>query len=83
MAQTAKAKIGSARNRTFMAILIPVLVIFVLFNTIPLITGFFYSFTDSKGYGSFSIVGIQNYIDLFTRISSRSRSLSLPRSSRT
>lgn len=66
MAQTAKAKIGSARNRTFMAILIPVLVIFVLFNTIPLITGFFYSFTDSKGYGSFSIVGIQNYIDLFT-----------------
>ena len=66
MAQTAKAKIGSARNRTFMAILIPVLVIFVLFNTIPLITGFFYSLTDSKGYGSFSIVGIQNYIDLFT-----------------
>ena len=65
MAQTAKAKIGSARNRTFMAILIPVLVIFVLFNTIPLITGFFYSFTDSKGYGSFSIVGIQNYISVF------------------
>ena len=65
MAQTAKAKIGSARNRTFMAILIPVLVIFVLFNTIPLITGFFYSFTDSKGYGAFEIVGLQNYIDLF------------------
>lgn len=66
MAQTAKAKIGSARNRTFMAILIPVLVIFILFNTIPLITGFYYSFTDSKGYGAFNIVGIQNYIDLFS-----------------
>ena len=66
MAQAAKAKIGSARNRTFMAILIPVLVIFILFNTIPLITGFYYSFTDSKGYGAFNIVGIQNYIDLFS-----------------
>ena len=52
------AAIGSNRRKTFMAILIPVLVLFCAFNTIPLITGFLYSFTDSKGYGAFNIVGI-------------------------
>ena len=65
MASTAVAKAGSDRNRTFLAILIPVLILFCAFNTIPLLTGFFYSFTDSKGYGAFEIVGLQNYIDLF------------------
>ena len=65
MANLAKAKIGSGRNKTFMAILIPVLVLFVAFNTFPLITGFLYSFTDSKGYGAFEVVGLQNYVDLF------------------
>ena len=65
MASFAASKAGSDRNRTFLAILIPVLVLFIAFNTIPLLTGFFYSFTDSKGYGAFEIVGLQNYIDLF------------------
>ncbi len=66
MATLAKGKVGSSRNRTFLAILIPVLVLFVAFNTFPLITGFLYSFTNSKGYGAFDIVGLQNYADLFT-----------------
>ena len=65
MATLAKSTVGSSRNRTFLMILIPVLVLFVAFNTFPLLTGFFYSFTDSKGYGAFEIVGFQNYIDLF------------------
>ena len=65
MASAAVSKAGSDRNRTFLAILIPVLILFCAFNTIPLLTGFFYSFTDSKGYGAFEIVGLQNYIDLF------------------
>ncbi|HIZ46097.1 MAG TPA: sugar ABC transporter permease [Candidatus Olsenella pullistercoris] len=65
MATAAVSKAGSDRNRTFLAILIPVLILFIAFNTIPLLTGFFYSFTDSKGYGAFEIVGLQNYIDLF------------------
>lgn len=59
-------KVGSGRNKTFIAILIPVLVLFIAFNTFPLVTGFFYSFTDSKGYGAFNLVGFQNYLDLFT-----------------
>ena len=65
MANLAKAKVGSDRNRTFLLILIPVLILFVAFNTFPLLTGVFYSFTDSKGYGAFNMVGLQNYIDLF------------------
>ena len=65
MANLATTKAGSDRNRTFLMILIPVLVLFVAFNTIPLLTGFFYSFTNSKGYGPFEIIGLQNYIDLF------------------
>ena len=66
MANLTKSKVGSARMKTFYAILIPVLILFVAFNTFPLITGVFYSFTDSKGYGAFNIVGLLNYADLFT-----------------
>ena len=65
MANLATSKAGSDRNRTFLMILIPVLVLFVALNPIPLLTGFFYSFTNSKGYGPFEIIGLQNYIDLF------------------
>jgi raffinose/stachyose/melibiose transport system permease protein len=43
---------------------IPVL-LFCLFNTVPLITGAFYSFTNYKGYGTYDFVGFRNYIDLF------------------
>lgn len=46
-------------------ITIPVLVLFFVFNTLPLIKGFMYSFTNFKGYGSYDWVGLRNYIDLF------------------
>ena len=39
---------------------------FVAFNTIPLITGAMYSFTNYRGYGSYEWVGLRNYIDLFS-----------------
>lgn len=53
------------RKRTFLLITIPVLVLFFLFNTLPLIQGFIYSFTNFKGYGSYDWVGLRNYKDLF------------------
>ena len=68
MASLAKSKVGAGRDKTFYAILIPILILFVAFNTFPLITGFLYSFTDSKGYGDFNIVGLQNYIDMFSDV---------------
>lgn len=48
-----------------MLITIPILVLFFAFNTLPLIKGFIYSFTNFKGYGSYDWVGLRNYIDLF------------------
>lgn len=54
------------RDLTFLLITIPVVLLFFCFNTLPLIKGFMYSFTNFKGYGSYDIVGLRNYIDLFT-----------------
>ena len=53
------------RKRTFLLITIPILALFVCFNTVPLIQGVIYSFTNFKGFGSFDWVGLRNYIDLF------------------
>ena len=56
----------SSNNRTFLAMTIPIVILFFLFNTLPLITGAVYSFTNYRGYGSFDFVGLRNYIDLFS-----------------
>ncbi|WP_270196871.1 carbohydrate ABC transporter permease [Faecalimonas umbilicata] len=56
----------SNRERTFLAIVIPVVVLFFMFNTLPMLKGIVYSFTNYKGYGSYEYVGLRNYIDLFT-----------------
>ena len=56
----------SSNNRTFLAKTIPIVILFFLFNTLPLITGAVYSFTNYRGYGSFDFVGLRNYIDLFS-----------------
>ena len=54
------------RKRTFLLITIPILALFICFNTIPLIRGVIYSFTNFKGFGSYDWVGFRNYIDLFS-----------------
>ncbi|MDE5696976.1 MAG: sugar ABC transporter permease [Lachnospiraceae bacterium] len=54
------------RKRTFLLITIPILALFVCFNTIPLIRGVIYSFTNFKGFGTYDWVGFRNYIDLFS-----------------
>ena len=54
------------KDKTFWADIIPVLVLFFAFNTLPMIKGFIYSFTNYKGYGTYEYVGFRNYIDLFT-----------------
>lgn len=53
------------RERTFLLMTIPILILFFLFNTLPLIKGAIYSFTNFKGYGTYDWVGIRNYVDLF------------------
>ena len=54
-----------SRNQTFLLITVPVLALFFCFNTLPLIKGLIYSFTNFKGFGSYDWVGFRNYIDLF------------------
>lgn len=56
------------RKRTFLLITIPILALFVCFNTIPLIRGVIYSFTNFKGFGKYDWVGFRNYIDLFSDV---------------
>ena len=59
-----KTKGAQERKRTFLLITIPVIALFFCFNTLPLIRGFIYSFTNFKGYGSYDWVGLRNYQDL-------------------
>ena len=44
---------------------LPILALFICFNTVPLIRGVYYSFTNFKGFGDYDWVGLRNYIDLF------------------
>lgn len=55
-----------SRSQTYKLITIPIVALFFLFNTLPLIQGIIYSFTNFKGYGDFEWVGLRNYADLFT-----------------
>ena len=55
-----------SRNQTFLLITIPVLALFFCFNTLPLIKGLMYSFTNFRGFGSYEWVGLRNYTDLFS-----------------
>lgn len=61
-----KPKKMSDRQKTYILMLLPAIILFVIFNTIPLITGAMYSFTNYRGYGSYEFVGLRNYIDLFS-----------------
>lgn len=52
-------------NRMYLLFVLPMLILFFAFNTFPLLRGFVYSLTNSKGFGSYDWVGLRNYIDLF------------------
>ena len=53
------------RKRTFLLMTIPGVALFFCFNTLPLLKGVMYSFTNFKGFGSYDWVGVRNYMDLF------------------
>lgn len=54
------------KQKTYLCIIVPVVILFFMFNTWPMLNGFFYSFTNYKGYGDYKMIGLQNYIDLFS-----------------
>ncbi|MTH54175.1 ABC transporter permease subunit [Bacillus mangrovi] len=53
------------RQRAFMLMTIPALILFFVFHTYPALQGIYYSFTDYKGYGEWSFVGLKNYFNVF------------------
>jgi raffinose/stachyose/melibiose transport system permease protein len=44
---------------------VPALVLFFIFHTVPVLQGVFYSFTDYAGYGEWDFVGFDNYANIF------------------
>ena len=55
----------SESSRIYYYMIIPAVVLFFTFHTYPALQGIFYSFTNSKGYGTYDFVGLKNYINLF------------------
>lgn len=54
------------RDRFFLCTIIPMIVVFFLFHTFPLLKGGMYSFTNFRGFGDFDFIGLINFKDLFT-----------------
>lgn len=52
------------KNRLAIWVLVPTLIIFFMFHTLPLLQGVFYSFTNFKGYGDWDFVGFRNYFNI-------------------
>ena len=52
--------------KAFYVMVMPALVLFFVFHTVPVLQGIYYSFTDSPGYGPSKLVGLRNYVALFT-----------------
>jgi raffinose/stachyose/melibiose transport system permease protein len=51
---------------TYFIMLLPVVLLFTLFITVPALVGLFYSFTNYQGYGSWKFIGLTNYSALFS-----------------
>ncbi len=49
----------------YLWMILPALVLYTAMLTIPFVTGVFYTFTNYQGYGSWRLVGFQNYVNLF------------------
>jgi raffinose/stachyose/melibiose transport system permease protein len=53
-------------DKTFYAMLLPVVLLFTLFITVPAVVGMFYSITNYVGYGDWEFIGLTNYVALFS-----------------
>ena len=67
----------SGRKLTFLLITIPIVALFFCFNTLPLIKGVIYSFTNFKGYGSYDWVGLRRIREASVRVRYSARCFSV------
>jgi raffinose/stachyose/melibiose transport system permease protein len=51
--------------RAFYWMVVPAVVLFFGLHTVPVLVGMFFSLTNYAGYGTFSLVGLSNYVNLF------------------
>ncbi|CAD6001371.1 carbohydrate ABC transporter permease [Agreia sp. COWG] len=51
--------------RAFFWMVVPAVVIFFGLHTVPVLTGMFFSLTNYAGYGTWDLVGLSNYVNLF------------------
>ncbi len=54
-----------SRQRAFLLMTIPAVILFFIFHTFPLLQGIFYSFTNWRGYGDWDFIGLSNYVNVF------------------
>ncbi|KGX91065.1 sugar ABC transporter permease [Pontibacillus halophilus JSM 076056 = DSM 19796] len=54
-----------SRQRAFLLMAMPAVIIFFVFHTYPVLQGVFYSFTNWRGYGEWDFVGFKNYLNVF------------------
>lgn len=53
------------KKKAFYIMTIPAVLLFFIFHTLSLLEGVFYSFTNSKGYGDWSFVGLKTILQYF------------------
>ncbi|WP_251039197.1 carbohydrate ABC transporter permease [Agromyces sp. ISL-38] len=63
---------GSARRKAlgravpaYYWMVVPAIVLFAFFHTLPVLIGVFFSFTNYAGYGTWDFIGVSNYVNLF------------------
>lgn len=63
---TARRSTKRKTDKTYYFFLMPSVILFTLAITVPAIVGFFYSFTNSIGFGDWSFIGLTNYVAAFS-----------------
>ena len=53
-------------DRVYLVMLLPGVLLFTLFITLPAVLGMFYSFTNYAGFGTWRFVGLTNYAAMFS-----------------
>ncbi|SDY30901.1 raffinose/stachyose/melibiose transport system permease protein [Evansella caseinilytica] len=57
--------LNKIKPNAYLLMVLPALILFFFFHTFPALQGIFYSFTNSRGYGDWDFIGLQNYIHVF------------------
>jgi raffinose/stachyose/melibiose transport system permease protein len=57
---------GERLDRVYLVMLLPGVLLFTLFITLPALVGIFFSFTNYAGFGAWKFIGLTNYLAMFS-----------------